>query len=274
MKLHLSLFLSFIIYSSLIEAKLLIIGGGKRNDQMLTRMIELAGGVQGNILIIPLASEIPDEVVETIKKELTNLGAKNITGFSCSKDQVDRADCLAQIKKSKVIFFTGGDQNRLLNAFNQTSAEKLIKERYEKESDLFHLVGTSAGAAIMSEVMLTGLTTHENMEFDGIRPNMVEVKKGFGFVKKLIIDQHFLKRSRHNRLMSVVLDHPQLIGVGIDEETAIEVDKSESFRVLGASTVLVIDAKSAKIKINGQAHYETSGVKIDILGNNQVYLTP
>jgi cyanophycinase len=234
--------------------ELLLIGGGDRTTVILKKMISMS---KGNILIVPLASEIPDEVAEVAVSELKTNGARNIQVFSCRAGELDQEVCIDQIQKAGLIYFTGGSQNRLLDAFKGTRSFKIITQRFEKD---LSLAGTSAGTAIMSEVMLTGSPLAPYEDFDGVRPNMVETTKGFGFVKKIIIDQHFLKRNRQNRLMSAVFDHPTLVGVGIDEATAIHVDQNENFTVLGNSDVMVYDARKATIMINTQNEYETSNV--------------
>ncbi len=242
---------------------MLLIGGGSRPDVIIDKMIELS---QGAILVIPLASEIPQEVAESIKAQLESRGANSVKVFSCDHTQRDLPECLQEIRKAGLIFFTGGSQARLLDGLNKTKSLSLIRQRFEKEN--LSISGTSAGTAIMSEVMLTGNTISPYTSFDGIRPNMVETTQGFGFLKKVILDQHFLKRSRQNRLISSVMDHPHLVGVGVDEATAILVHEDESFTVLGESSVMVIDARKARIGIRN-AVYETTGVEIQLLSHGQ-----
>ncbi len=238
---------------------MLLIGGGSRPDVIIDKMIDLS---QGAVLIIPLASEIPQEVAESIKTQLESRGAKSVQVFSCDHDQRDLPECLKEIREAGLIFFTGGSQARLLDGLNKTKSLALIRERFEKEN--LSIAGTSAGTAIMSEVMLTGQVISPYTSFDGIRPNMVETTQGFGFLKKIIIDQHFLKRGRQNRLISTVLDQPHLVGVGVDEATAILVNEDESFTVLGDSSVMIIDARKARVSIRNSV-YETQGLVIHLL---------
>jgi cyanophycinase len=256
-----NIFFLFLLFSNVAFAtgEKILIGGGKRAPSILKKMIELSGVKP--ILLVPLASEIPDEIVEAIKTEFSLLGFLNVEGYKCKAENVDDENCLSQIKNAGLIFFTGGDQNRLLKAFQKTKALSLIQDLHH---GFTHLAGTSAGTAIMSEIMLTGSPLAPYTEFDGIRPNLVETTKGFGFVKKVIIDQHFLKRGRENRLMSAVLDHPHLIGVGIDEATAVVIHPNESFDVLGESAVMVIDARKSQINVNNN-HYQTKNLKVDLL---------
>jgi len=234
------------------RGQLLLIGGGKRVPVLLKKIVELS---KGNVLIVPYASEIPEEVAEAVQGELLSAGAKNVKVIDCRDEEF----CLNQIQNTNLIFFTGGDQNLLLQKMKGTKAFELIQKRF---ADNLHLSGTSAGTAIMSEVMLTGSPKAPYEEMTGLHPNMVETTKGFGFVTKFIVDQHFLKRNRQDRLQSVVFDNPSLIGVGIDEATAIHIDANENFTVLGASDVMVYDARKANIKINEQNEYEATNVII------------
>jgi cyanophycinase len=108
--------------------------------------------------------------------------------------------------------------------------------------------GTSAGAAVMSEVMITGnelINKDSTDAFISIQKSNVEVKQGFGFISSAIVDQHFIKRKRHNRLISLVIEKPGLLGIAIDEETSIVVNPDETFEVLGESQVIVLDASDA-----------------------------
>lgn len=242
----------FISTSLFAKGDLLLIGGGKRVPVLLKKIVELSNG---NVLIVPYASEIPEEVAEAIQGELLNAGAKKVDVIDCRDEEY----CLNQIKNTNLVFFTGGDQNLLLQKMKGTKAFALIQKRY---ADNLHLSGTSAGTAIMSEVMLTGSPKAPYERMEGLHPNMVETTKGFGFVTKFIVDQHFLKRSRQDRLQSVVFDHPTLIGVGIDEATAIHIDANENFSVLGASDVMVYDARKAQISVNSNNEYEATNVVV------------
>jgi cyanophycinase len=137
--------------------------------------------------------------------------------------------------------------------------------------------GTSAGAAVMSKLMITGneLINKDSSDiFISIQKNNVEVKEGFGFVETAFIDQHFIKRKRLNRSISIVLEYPELLGIGIDESTCIIVNPDETFEVLGENQVIVFDASDCseiKLDKNGnlgvenlQMHILLSGDKFDI----------
>lgn len=201
--------------STFAKGKLLLIGGGEEPQEILETMVSLSGG---KILIMPHASSIPVEVGGETKEMLESVGANHVEVCLSSPDE-----CLEKIRNTNLVFFTGGSQNRLLRAFRGTKALELIRESHAKS---LSLAGTSAGTAIMSEVMLTG---DPDDPYD----------MGFGFVNKMILDMHFIKRNREGRLLKALSDHPGLTGVGIDESTGIIINDDESFRVIGVSAVMV-----------------------------------
>ena len=246
------------------RGKLLLIGGGHKPVSIMNEIMSLSGG---NILIISLASEYSQETGLDIKNDLEALGAKEVSVFSCNHRRKDLPQCLREIQNAKLIYFSGGSQLRLLDGLSGTESLKLIKRRFEEN---LHLAGTSAGTAVMSEVMITGNVLSPYNEFDAIRPKMVETTPGFGFLKKIIIDQHFIKRSRQNRLISAVLDRPGLIGVGVDESTAILVHEDESFDVLGDSAVMVIDSRRSQISMRND-YYHVKDLKVELLLSGQQY---
>ncbi len=250
------------------KGKLLLIGGGNHSQEILVEMVKLSGG---KILIIPLASSIPEEVSASAQAQLMNVGAGGVKVFSCTRANVDLPFCLKEIQEARLIFFTGGSQNDLLSAFAGSESLKLIRQRF---SDNLHFAGTSAGTAIMSEIMLTGDVLPPFDRIEGVKKNMVETTSGFGFVKSYVLDQHFLKRNRHDRLLSVVLDHPSLVGVGIDESTAILINEDESFTVLGDSMVTVMDARQANVTVLEDGTYRYQNVTTSLLAPGTSYKLP
>ncbi len=259
-----------ILFSSIAYGRgsLLLIGGGNRSQGILKEMSRLASG---RILIIPLASSIPDEVAASASSQLENVGATEVRIFSCDKENVDREVCLSEIANANLLYFTGGSQIQLLEAFRKSAALKLIQARFEKN---LHLAGTSAGTAIMSEVMITGDALSPYQRLEGVRQNMVGTAAGFGFTKNYLLDQHFLKRSRQDRLLSAVLDHPQYVGLGIDESTAVLIKEDESFLVLGDSLVTVMDARHASIQVLPDGSYVYQNVSVSLLAPGSTFKLP
>ncbi|MFT4575276.1 MAG: cyanophycinase [Polaribacter sp.] len=221
------------------KGKLFIIGGGKRPSAIVDRIISESGiDKNGYGVILPMSSSEPDTSAYYAKLQFLKKGLKNVHGLIFTKNEVLSAAKLDSIKNAKLIYISGGDQNKFMDIVGNTAIEKAIHQAY-KDGSL--IAGTSAGAAVMSKMMITGselknikhASTLRNIQADNI-----EIKSGLGMLNNVIIDQHFVKRSRYNRLISVVIEHPEKIGIGIDESTAILV-KGATVEVVGDSQVLI-----------------------------------
>ncbi|KAB2908683.1 MAG: cyanophycinase [Ignavibacteriales bacterium] len=227
------------------KGKLFIIGGGQRSVEMMTKFIELAGGYDAKVVIIPNASELPRSEVWDHASEFEKLGCKNVKALYFDPGHADDPENLKELEDAKAIFFSGGDQVKLRTEVGKGKLYNRIKEIYENGGVVG---GTSAGAAVMSKVMITGnelVVKDSEYVFFTVNANNVETKDGFGFLENVIIDQHFLVRKRQNRLICVAIEH-QLPGIGIDESTAIIVEEGRYFTVLGESGVLIINPLTGK----------------------------
>jgi cyanophycinase len=150
-----------------------------------------------------------------------------------------RPDYAELAARARGVFFAGGDQIRITKALLDTPVGTAIADAFAHGAVVG---GTSAGTACQSSPMITG-----EGDFKVIRANSVELVQGLGFFRGVIVDQHFIARQRSNRLISVILEHPDLLGVGVDEETAVWVRPDNTFQVLGKSCVMVVDAKHAAV---------------------------
>lgn len=212
---------------------LLIVGGNGSSDDIRKRAVDAAGGTAGLVAIFPQASEDP-----TTGPESADAWKEAGIGTAVVVDVRDPAAALRTVEKATFIWFPGGDQNRLTKALEGTGIPEAIRARYQQGA----LVGgTSAGAAVMSRVMITG-----EADLQSITSGKTLTAPGLALWPEVIVDQHFLKRQRGNRLVSAVLDHPDLVGVGIDEATAVFVT-GRSFEVLGHNSVVVVDARRAAV---------------------------
>jgi cyanophycinase len=231
------LFIVFFLLSNFIFAqeRLILIGGGKRTPDILIKFIEFSGNEDGKILVIPWASGEQEKSFENIKNELAALSKISVENAPLSPlNAATKTQLLAQLKTAKGIFFCGGDQNRIMEVLKDEELFKIMHEMY-KNNVVF--AGTSAGTAIMSEIMITG-----EGDFKVIDGSKVETKKGLGLVNEMIIDQHFIKRQRQNRLIGLIFKNPKLLGVGIDENTALVVEQNRYAEVLGESQVMIFEA--------------------------------
>ena len=212
---------------------LLIIGGNGTTPDIVARALSAGGGASGRVVVFPQASELPETGPEAAQTWIeAGFGHADIA------DTTDPEAAIRLVRAATFIWFPGGDQTRLMKAFEHTGIPEAIRARYDEGA----LVGgTSAGAAVMSRVMITG-----EADLQSITAGKTETAPGLGLFPQAIVDQHFLKRQRDNRLIVAVLDHPDLVGVGIDEATAVFVTGS-AFDVLGKSSVVVIDARKAGV---------------------------
>lgn len=233
------------------KGNLFIIGGGGRSAELLDALIKTADlGMSDYIVILPMASGVPDESVGYISAQLSEHCKNPVTGFNFTHTQAnDQSGWIDSVRNARLIYITGGDQNRFMEVVRGTRLYDAIHQAYDKGSTIS---GTSAGAAVMSEIMITGEEKDKkgNGNFREIKKDNVITSRGMGFITKVVIDQHFIARSRYNRLLSVLADHPDKMVIGIDEGTAIIV-KGKKVEVVGESQVVVV-SRPKKLKVSGK----------------------
>ena len=256
---------------------LLIVGGGPIPDAVLERFVALAGGPgRARIVLYPMASESTDAGVE-LAQDFEKLGA-TARRQVLTRTEADSDAAVAAVSDATGIWFGGGDQAKLTAVLLGTRVEAAISGRYRAGAVVG---GTSAGAAVMSTPMITGDERHPG----GSRPpaadssdawmtiarDNVVTASGFGLLPGTIVDQHFVRRRRNNRLLSLVLENPQLIGVGIDESTALEVRPDGTWKVLGDSVAVVFDARKAALTKAGSGPPGAADVRLSVLPAGSVY---
>lgn len=244
---------------------LVIVGGGNRTEEIMKKIIQLAGE-SPKVLIIPNASEEPEKTAQRLVEEFSSSGVNSIKVFLGGREKANDKKYIKQFADCNVVFFSGGDQNRLTKDLLNTKLLELVKLIYYKGGVIS---GTSAGAAVMSKIMITG-DEYKNKDstnpFSTIESVNVAVSEGFGFLEDVIIDQHFIKRKRLNRLISLVIENPDKLGIGIDESTAIVVYPDRTFEVIGESQVIVFDAsKSTDLSENEKDKIGGSNILMHIL---------
>ena len=240
-----------IAHPALAEAKgtLFIIGGGDRPESMMRRYAALvhASGA-GKVIVLPNAGAEPQVSGPEMAAELKGLGLE-AESLLLSREEADRPESLKILDGASGIYFTGGIQSQVTDALYGTAFHRKLLELYEKGAVVG---GTSAGAAIMSEVMITGdekRKVEEGREFETIEPGNVVTVPGLGFMREAVIDQHFATRKRHNRLICVVAAHPGLVGIGIDESTAAVIHPGGLLEVVGEKNIIVMDARGARVRL-------------------------
>ena len=226
----------FLLAPGLVRAAngpLVIVGGGSIGPEIVSAALAASGGRDAIVAVLPQSSAEPDAGDSSVRMWL-EAGAREAVKVSLN----DRAAASAALRRATLIWIPGGDQNRFMKAIDGTGLDDLIRERHRAG---VAVGGTSAGAAVIAGAMFTG-----DADLQSLTAGSTVIGKGLGLWPEALIDQHFLKRQRDNRLISAVFDRPSLVGIGIDEATAVIV-RGASFDVIGRSSVVVIDARGAKI---------------------------
>jgi cyanophycinase len=208
-------------------------------DGILRHMLDLLDPEKEAIIeLITTASSIPVEIAGIYKEAFNCLGCGQVRHMHIAKrEEVDTPDNLERIKACSGVVFTGGDQLRLSTVMGGTDLLKLIRRRYM--NDLFVIAGTSAGAMAMSSFMI-----YEGSAQRGHLKGEVKITTGFGFIQNVIIDTHFEKRGRFNRLAQSVAAQPGVLGIGMAEDTGIIVCPGNLIKVIGSGIVTIINGKS------------------------------
>ncbi|MGF1570951.1 MAG: cyanophycinase [Nodosilinea sp.] len=215
---------------------LVIIGGAEDREGdclVLREFLRAAGGVRARIAVMTAATGHPVEVGDEYISIFERLGAEYVDVVHTERrEDSKREENLEKIDVATGIFFTGGDQSRIVDFIKDTPLDKAIRQRHDQG---VVIGGTSAGAAMMPDQMIVGGASVSNPSADA-----VSMGPGMGFLPGIIIDQHFAQRGRLGRLLAALTLQPAVLGLGIDEDTAIIVSDSK-FRVVGQGAITVVD---------------------------------
>ncbi|MDZ8135316.1 MAG: cyanophycinase [Nostoc sp. DedQUE04] len=223
-----------------IKKQLVIIGGAedKEGDSVILRdFVRRAGGTKAYIVILTAATELPREVGENYIRVFERLGAETVRIIDTeTREDAASSTALEAINKATGVFFTGGDQARITNILKDTEIDAAIHQRFSEGAVI---AGTSAGAAVMPDVMIVegDSETHPRIE-------TVDMGPGMGFLPGVVIDQHFSQRGRLGRLISALVLQPAVLGFGIDENTAMVVVDNQ-VEVIGEGAVTIVDESEA-----------------------------
>ncbi|MGC1183038.1 cyanophycinase [Legionella sp.] len=233
------------------KAKLLIIGGAEdkgselpdyvEQDEEFTRyeiLSELLPPSNKKIEIITTGSEIQSEVKKVYQQVFNNMGYNNIGFLPIKKrSEARNLEYLKRAENAGAIFFTGGDQFRLSTILGGTPIVNIIKERYQKDNE-FIIAGTSAGAMVMSSVMIMGGGLSEALKYRNLL-----TCSGLGILQSCIIDTHFIKRGRFSRLAHAIIMNPEQLGIGLGEDTALVIRNGSDAECHGSGMVVIIDGR-------------------------------
>ncbi|NLM46232.1 MAG: cyanophycinase [Firmicutes bacterium] len=218
------------------KGHLVIIGGAEDKDdecEILKRFFALAGGRNARIVVLSTASTDPG-AGEQYKAIFTDMGAAAVQVLAVqNRAEANQAHYYEQFAEQTGVFFTGGDQLRITGILGGSVLGKALQKCYQ---DGAVIAGTSAGASAMSATMLVG-------GLDDATPSkeIIRMAPGLGLLRDVVVDQHFAQRGRIGRLLSAVAHNPYILGVGIDENTAIIVNELDECEVAGEGTVTIID---------------------------------
>ncbi|MGV3527419.1 MAG: cyanophycinase [Flavisolibacter sp.] len=221
------------------------------------------------IELVTAASSIPQEVAQVYKKAFKKLGPVNIGHLKItSRDEADAPKVLERLRQCNCVLFSGGDQLRLCSVLGGTDFLDVIRERYQDEH--FIIAGTSAGAAAMSHSMISG-----GEEARAYLKGKVDLSIGFGFLQDAIIDTHFDARGRFGRLVQAIAAQPGAVGVGLDEDTGIIVEKGRYVTAIGSSSVVLVDGSNIAhnniADIRNGMPISVSGLQVHVLTNSDTF---
>lgn len=246
------------------------IGGAEDKEtrrRILKRFVQLCGGRDADIAIIPTASRLADtgQRYEELFARLEAGSAKSIP--FASREDGERDDYLRRLESATGVFFTGGNQLRISTIIGGTPAAKLIRARNARG---VHVAGTSAGASILSEHMIAF-----GKEGASPRAGSVRLAPGLGLTNRFIIDQHFRQRDRLGRLVAALAYNPFAIGIGLDEDTAAFIGPDNTLEVEGSGAVTVVDAGGLSFSSMAEASQSQSvcllGLTVHILVAGSTY---
>lgn len=237
---------------------LVIIGGAEDKtgrSVVLRRFVRLAGGRSARIVIVPTASSVEPEMVVVYTDLFTRLGATTVTAVRPqTRAMADDPALAAQTASATGVFMTGGNQLKLSQWLTGTALGDAVHAAHQRGAVV---AGTSAGASVMTTHMIS-------LGAEGITPRhrTSQLSSGLGLLDGAVVDQHFDQRTRFGRLMSLVAASPNLLGIGIDENTAAIVTEKRWLEVVGAGAIFVVDAQHAV----SDAHEAAAGAPLLLSG--------
>ena len=240
------------------------------DEGILYHVVKEAGGIDAKIVIIPTASSIPVEVGENYIEAFTTLGCKNLTVLDIrTKKDSEKQESIDLIKSANCIMFSGGNQSKITDKIGGTTIHNILIDRYKNESG-FVIAGTSAGAMVMANEMIAGGSATE-----AFVKGAVTMYKGLGLIPELIIDTHFIRRGRFGRQSEAVAKYPNLIGIGLAEDTGMIIKNGNDCTVIGSGMAIIFDGSelthnNEKILKEGTP-MTMANLKVHVLSNSDHY---
>lgn len=220
------------------KGTLIIIGGkeDKEGDKIILTLLAKNVG-SGKLVVASIASALPAQMWDTYERLFRSLGVRHVHHLEVTtREEAKREAKLRILDDAAAVFFTGGDQLKLTSLLGDSPIYERLKQIYEEGGTI---AGTSAGASVVCETMLVSGPGDESHRIG----STLRMAPGFGLIAGVIIDQHFAQRGRIGRLIGAVAQNPRMLGIGIDEDTAIICHPHGKFQVLGRGAVYVIDGQ-------------------------------
>lgn len=251
---------------------LIPIGGNERrspDSEIFREAVELAGGKEARIVVIPTASEAPAAQAERYRDLFASFGPRSLDTVHIGERSDASSPGLARlIGETTMLMFSGGDQLRLSSLLGGTPLHDALIRRYRAGGCV--VAGTSAGAAVLPTTMI-----FQNNRFRLFRKGGIEMTKGLGLIEDAIFDTHFVQRSRISRLVHAIATNPSMLGLGLEENTGLLIEDETRARVVGAGTVIVVDGRSIGINHIGYAEnrepFALTNVVYSVLTRGVVY---
>jgi len=224
------------------EAHLVLLGGGRPPEAALGRFVQWAGGSRARIVVLTWGAE-PSEGLEAVRDALRPFAPASVEAApSAPLRDESRSELERRLERATGVFLAGGDQQRLLDVLSDDAVAGALRARYRGGAAF---AGSSAGTAVISTLAITG-----EGDFTVVDARAVGVRTGLGLLPGVILDQHFLRRQRENRLFSLVLAHPRLLGLGIDEGAGLLVAGGRHAEAVGGQVMVVDGSHRAELRVH------------------------
>lgn len=249
---------------------LLIVGGheDKEGEKVILRAFVKKVGKSGKVVVATLASEQPKEMFEDYERALRSLGMRHVHHLSIeSREEAMSTSKLNVLTGADAVYFTGGDQLKITSQVGDTPIYRRICEIFEAGG---LIAGSSAGASVMSETMMVSGGGNSTYKIE----SLLKLAPGFGFLPGVIIDQHFSERGRIGRLLGAVAQNPRMLGIGLDEDCGVLVQRGR-FQVLGSNAVHVVDGSKVTFSNLTEGDPDASlciyGVRLHVLNQSDSF---
>lgn len=241
------------------------------SEGILYHVVKESGGPDGLFVVIPSASSIPVEVGQNYLAAFKKLGCQNVVVLDIrEKEDAELPASLNLVKEANCVMFSGGDQSKITDRIEGTLMHDLLTDRYQND-DGFVIAGTSAGAMAMSKEMIAGGSSTESFVKGAVR-----MYHGLGLLPNVMFDTHFIMRGRFGRVSEAVAMNPNLIGIGLAEDTGMIVKNGNEMKVIGSGMVIVFDGQHISHNNHNLLKDETpltlTDLRIHVLSNSDKFI--